>query len=362
MDFTTGGSSQEPTSTQRGEIAPRTVEYSQDFLSEIVGLEANAGERIQAGPVLKLMYDTAVAVSFRHCGIRPVLLRMDRIDLTRPICHMELVRIEGRMVEVGRSSMVIEVRCFAKSPNEREFTPRHVGHLTMVAIDDQGEPVRNLPPLSYDTPQGRESKALAAHRRAQMEERGNALAWTEQDGILSVSDLIEPEGPERYQRMLPEDTVVQVKGQVISHSNYLDVRVRAGDLLLSLDRVANYTARQFTRNENTITLSVNDVVFKQPLHATDRIEMISRVSYVRTHTLEIAIDIIVHTLEGEQVRLDPVDIFIVNYGPSGEKKKITTGLTLTDDNQDALRRCLKARTRFAFWKAHPESHLTQSLD
>ena len=29
-------------------------------------------------------------------------------------------------------------------------------------------------------------------------------------------------------------------------------------------------------------------------------------------------------------------------------------------DQDSLRRHLKARTRYAYWKSHPESHLIQS--
>lgn len=337
----------------------RTVEYSQDYLAEIVGHESHAGERIQAGPILKLMYETAVAVAFRHCGHRPVMLRLDRIDLTRVICHMDLVRIEGRMVEVGRSSMVIEVRCFAKKPTEREYSPRHVGFFTMVAINEEGQLARRLAPLSDDTPQGRESKALAAHRRAEIAERRQALEWIDREEGLRVEDVIEPLQAVRYDSLRADETVVRIKGQVISQGPQQDGRVRAGDLLVWLDRVANYTARQFAGNDHLVTLSVNDVVFKKALHATDRIELISRVAYVRTHTLEIAIDIIVHTLEGEQYPLDPVEFFLINYSPSGEKVKITTGLALSDEDQESLRRYLKARTRFAFWKAHPESHLTQ---
>lgn len=341
-------------------LEPRTVEYSQDYLAEVVGLESRAGERIQAGPVLKLMYDTAVAVAFRHCGHRPVMLRLDRVDFTRVICHMDLVRNEGRMVEVGRSSMVIEVRCFSKKSSEREFNPCHVGYLTMVAIDETGQPVRKLPPLSYDTPQGREAKALAAHRRAQLEERETALNWIDREERLRVEDVIEPSLPERYEYLKPAQTEVRVKGQVISQSTFLDGRVRAGDLLVWLDRIANYTVRQFTRNSQTITLSINDVFFTKPLHATDRIELISRVVYVRTHTLEVAIDIVVHTLDGGQYPLHPVEFFLINFSPSGEKRKITVGLTLSGEDQEGLRMYLKARTRYSFWKAHPESHLTQT--
>lgn len=339
--------------------APRTVEASQDYLAEIVGLDTLAGQRIQAGPILKLMYDTAVAVGFRHCGHRPVLARLDRIDLTRVICHNDLVRIEGRMVEVGRSSMVIEARCYNKRPGERSFRPCHVGFVTMVAIDPEGEPVRNLPPLSYESPQGRVSKALAAHRRAEIDERRAALEWIDRAERLRVEDVLEPLEAERYECVRPEQTEVRLKSQVISSSPQPDGRVRAGDLLVWLDRVATYTARQFCRNEHVITLSLNDIVFKRPLHATDRIELISRVTYVRTHTLEVALDLIVHTLAGEQIELDRVEIFLINFSPSGAKRPITTGLVLSEEDQASLRMYLKARTRFNFWKAHPESHLTQ---
>jgi hypothetical protein len=73
----------------------------------------------------------------------------------------------------------------------------------------------------------------------------------------------------------------------------------------------------------------------------------------------VAVDIIVHTLQGEQTQLDRVEFFLLNFSPSGDKRLVTTGLVLSEDDQESLRMYLKARTRFNFWKAHPESHLTQ---
>ena len=266
------------------------------------------------------------------------------------------------MIEVGRSSMVIEIKCYNKKPNEREFHPCHVGFVTMVAVDADGEPVRSIPPLSYDTPAGREVKALAAHRLAQLAERRDSLEWIDQEEHFQVSDVVDPDTETRYDIIKPEQSEVRIKGQIISQNPQMDGRIRAGDLLVWLDRVATYTARHFTRNDHAVTLSINDVIFKKPLHSTDRIELISRVVYVRTHTLEGAIDIIVHTLEGVKDQLDTVEFFILNYYPSGAKRKITTGLKLGNEDQDSLRWYLKARTRHAFWKSHPESHLTQSLE
>lgn len=340
--------------------AAHTVEDSADFLADIIGDASRTGERVHAGPVLKLMYDTAVSVALRHSGFRPVLLGLDRIDLPHRICHMDLVRLEGRIISVGRSSMAIEVNCFTKRPTEREFTPSHVGFVTMVAVDGQGDPIRNIPRLSYDSPLGVPAKSLAEHRTAQIAERRQAVEWIDEKNDFRVSDVIESEQAVRYDFLKPEETVVNVKGQIISQGVHQDGRVKGGDFLVWLDRVATYTARQFSRNDHVITLSINDMLFKRPLHATDRIELISRVIHVRTHTLEVSIDIIVHTMEGEQYPLDSVNFLILSYQPSGPKKKITTGLLLSDDDQDSLKRYIKARTRYSFWKSNPESHLTQS--
>ena len=109
-----------------------------------------------------------------------------------------------------------------------------------------------------------------------------------------------------------------------------------------------------------VTICVNDVLLKRPLLNADRVELQARVVYVRTHTLEVGIDITVHTLAGERYGLDSMDFQIFNFDASGEKKPITTGLKIEDGDQDGLRRYLRARTRYAYWKSHPESHLIQS--
>jgi acyl-CoA thioesterase 11/acyl-coenzyme A thioesterase 9 len=339
----------------------RTVDDSVDYLAEIVGDEARQGQRMQAGPILKLMYETAVAVALRHSGQRAVLLRMDRIDLTRQICHMDLLRLDGRLIEAGSSSMVVEVRGSSRRPAEREFSPSHVGFFTMVAIGSAGQTSRNNPKLSYDTPRGAEAQALAAHRRAELAERRQALEWIDRADGFRVEDVVEPDPIPRYDYVKPEQTRAQVKGQLSSQGAHPDGRIRGGDLLLWLDRVATYTARHFTRNDRVITLSVNDVLLKRPLHNTDQIELDARVAYVRTHTLEVDIDITVHQLHGPPWALGTVEFLIINFDASGGKKKITTGLSLDDGDQEGLRRYLKARTRYSFWKSNPESHLIQSL-
>ena len=273
---------------------------------------------------------------------------------------MDHVRMEGRLVEAGRSSMTIEINCRVKPHGEREFQESHVGFVKMVAVDEMGQPLRNIPALDYNSSEGAAAKALAEHRRAQIAERKAALEWIDGKENFQLSDVLEPEQSDRYEYLTPAETALQLKGQIISSGAHLDGRVKGGDFLVWLDRVATYTASQFTRNEYMVTLSVNDILFKQPLHATDRIELNSRVIHVRNYTLEVSIEITVHALNGEQYTLDPLDFLILNYSPSGEKRRITTGLRMDEADQEALRSYIRARTRYAFWKSNPESHLSQS--
>jgi len=339
--------------------ASKPVEASADFLANIIGDPRNVGERIQAGPVLRMMYETALSVAMRHSGARAVLVGFDRVDLPSHIRHLDLVRMEGQVVEVGQSSMIIEIRCEVKPHDEREFVGSNVGFVTMVAVDAKGQPLTSIPALDYDSPAGSAAKALAHHRKAQLAERQAALEWIDEKHDFQLGDVLEPEQSVRYEYLRPSETALQFKGQVISPGSYLDGRVKAGDFLAWLDQAAKYTASQFTRNENMVTLSVNDILFKQPVHSTDRIELNSRVIHVRNHTLEVSIDITVHALNGEQYTLDPVDLQLLNYGPSGEKRRITTGLLMDEADQESLRRYIRARTRYAFWKSNPESHLMQ---
>ncbi len=340
----------------------RTVEDSADFLAAIIGDETQRGHRVQAGPILLMMCDAAESVAMRHSGQRAVMQGLDRIDLTRVISHMDLVRLDARLVEVGRSSMVIEVRASVQRPTERAFTPSHVGFVTMVAVDLDERPVRDIPGLNYDTLLGAEAKVFAEHRRAQIEERKQALAWIGQGESLRPEDVIEPFQVRRYDYLTPQETIVQVKRRLVPRGPQDDFRIRAGELLFWADQVATYTARRFANNEQAITISVNDVLFKRSMHLDESIELRAQVAYVRSHSLEVAVDTVVHLPDGSTEFVAAMDFLIFNYDRSGVRKKITTGLKLDPSDQFSLQRYLQARTRYNFWKSHPESHLTQSPD
>ena len=337
----------------------KPVEASMESLAEIMGVSERAGLRMHAGPVLKKMYQTALSVALKHGGGRPVMVGMDRIDLAQPISHMDLLRLEGCLLEVSGAVMVVKVLGAVKRYGEREFENSHIGYFSMVSLNARGGPQKGVPRLDYASPEGQEAKVLSRHRLSQLEERQQAFGWVDEQTRLLPEEVLEADPVPRYEKLRPQETEVRVKGQLFSQG-VPDGRIRAGEMLEWMDRVATYTASQFTRNPHVITISVNDLNFRRPLHADDHIELIARVTYVRTHTLEVNITPRVYHLSGEVVELDPVDFLLLNHDASGLKRKIATGLNMDGAETESLRKYLKAKSRYQFWKNHPESHLSQA--
>ena len=68
------------------------------------------------------------------------------VDFKLPIRIGQMVETIGRIVEVGRSSMKVEVELVAEDlhSGERKLCTR--GHFVMIALDEEGHPIA-VPPL-----------------------------------------------------------------------------------------------------------------------------------------------------------------------------------------------------------------------
>ena len=106
---------------------------------------------MQAGAILDLMDVLAGRIAIRHSGSSVATISFDRVDLTYPILHQDLVRLEGQLVAVGNSSMTIEVQGYRKHLTMRQFMPIQRSYITMVAIHEVGKPNRDIPGLRYET-------------------------------------------------------------------------------------------------------------------------------------------------------------------------------------------------------------------
>lgn len=330
----------------------KTMADSATYLAEIVGEESLQGQRMQAGAILDLMDVAAGQAAVRHSGGPVVTLSFDRVDLLQPIMHGDLVRLEARVAAVGRSSMMVEVEVFRQDLMSREYVPVQRSFVTMVAIDGQRRPNPAIPGLRVETPEER-----AVHGRAQRQ-KALAAAWqrmheeTRALGGLKAGDVEDPVNRGKREFLAPRETVIQVRRAFMPrHTNILGT-VFGGDVLLWMDRVATACARRFARNRNMVTLSMNRILFKEPIFTTDLVEMTARVVYVRQYTLEVEIAVTLRRLDGTEVPSHSGYFIVLNYDDTGFKRPILTGLSLQDGDTEGLLRYLQARRRYEFWKEH----------
>jgi acyl-CoA thioesterase 11/acyl-coenzyme A thioesterase 9 len=280
-----------------------------------------------------------------------VTLSFDRVDLIYPIHHQDLIRLEGQLAAVGNSSMMVRVQCFRRDPAEREFRPIQHSYVTMVAIDSEGRSNPNIPGLRYET-----EEEAALHREAlAFKERSREWQHMQETavhaGTLRAEEVEEPLNGEKNTRIAPGETEIMVRRQFLPRNLNQLGAIFGGDILLWMDRVATYAAREFTANPHMVTIAMNRIFFRHPIYTTDLVELSAHVVYVRHYTLEVEIEVRLQRLSGETLQSHTGYFTVLNQDRMGTKSPVTTGLRLSDDDQQGLHRYKQARERHQFWRS-----------
>ena len=121
-------------------------------LQEIVFPDhANHLGTLFGGQALAWMDKAAFIAASRYARRTVVTARSEQVDFRLPIHQSQLVEVLARIVEVGRSSMQVEVELIAEDllGGERELCTR--GRFTMIALDGRGRPT-GIPALSEHPP------------------------------------------------------------------------------------------------------------------------------------------------------------------------------------------------------------------
>ena len=134
--------------------------------------DANIGGNVHGGTIMWMCDEVAGIAAIRHSGCRVVTAGMDRMTFQHPVYVGNLVTVHACVNAVWRSSMEVGVR--VESEDVRSGTTLHTStaYLTMVALDDQGNPT-GVPVLAPETPD-----EVRRQREAQLR-RDNRLAERE---------------------------------------------------------------------------------------------------------------------------------------------------------------------------------------
>jgi acyl-CoA hydrolase len=142
-------------------------------------LDANSAGNVHGGTVMKLCDEVAALSAIKHSRQRVVTAAMDRMAFLYPIRVGDLVTLSATVNAAWRTSMEVGVRVEAEDP--RTGAPRHTNtaYLTMVALDDDGNPTR-VPPLITSTPDEERRMREAELRRAnRLAERAQIVSHRE---------------------------------------------------------------------------------------------------------------------------------------------------------------------------------------
>src|SRR5437588_6796673 len=114
--------------------------------------DANSAGNVHGGTVMKLVDEAAGLAAIKHSRHRVVTAGMDRMTFLVPIHVGDLVTFKATVNAAWRSSMEVGVRVEAEDPRTGEARHTNTAYLTMVALDDQGNPTA-VAPVTAGTPE-----------------------------------------------------------------------------------------------------------------------------------------------------------------------------------------------------------------
>ena len=134
---------------------PRTVSRSHSELIRWMSIQdANSAGFVHGGVVMRMCDEAAGIAAIRHSGCRVVTAGMDRMTFLQPVHVGELLRCTASVNAVWRTSMEVGVRVEAENAVTGEVKNTGTAYLTMVAVDEHGQPVE-VPPLVVEGPPDR---------------------------------------------------------------------------------------------------------------------------------------------------------------------------------------------------------------
>ena len=155
---------------------PRPASASRSELIRWMSIQdANSAGFVHGGTVMRMCDEAAGIASIRHCGQRVVTAGMDRMTFTEPIHVGELLRCSASVNASWNTSMEVGVRVEAENAVTGEVRHTNTAYLTMVCVDEKGEPVP-VPPLEVEGPEEeRRQREAEVRRRNRLAERDQIL-------------------------------------------------------------------------------------------------------------------------------------------------------------------------------------------
>ena len=326
--------------------AVKTPTDSATYIAEIVGEESLFGQRMSAGKLLHMMDVAAGHSAAKHAECPLVTLAFDRVELLNFIYHMDYVHYDAYVIKVGRSSIVVNVEGYTKQPTQMEIQPAHSGVITMVAIDKNKRPCRNIPALEYRTSEDLEKKKMAQERERILKQRRQEIAQI--DSLKQIRSSRLKDFYKRKYYYTPAESELKIRKVFLPrNANSLGI-IFGGDTIEMMEELALASARQFTGNFGMVTIAMEDVLFMKPLNVDNLVEMDAKVIFVANTTLAVEITVrAIDYIAPYKSHVTNKGVFtVLNYDRAGKKTAIASGLDMSRASLAEKRSYLKEQIKY----------------
>lgn len=102
----------------------------------------NHYDTLFGGTAMYLMDEVAFITATRFARKKMVTVASDRIDFTKPIPSGTIVELVGRVIHLGNTSLKVLVEIYVEEMYSDRRQKAISGTFTLVAINDQKEPVK----------------------------------------------------------------------------------------------------------------------------------------------------------------------------------------------------------------------------
>lgn len=141
----------------------------------------------------------------------------------------------------------------------------------------------------------------------------------------------------RIYQMLPHSNELSMTVLMTPDKANFSGNVHGGDLLKLLDQVAYACASRFAGNQ-VVTLSVDQVIFNQPIHVGELVTFLASVNYTGRTSIEVGVKVISEDILTKVVRhVNSCFITMVAMDSERRPTEVPKLLPLTEDQQRRYR-------------------------
>ncbi len=129
----------------------RTVAYSKTESHHILRHEdINGEERLFGGKLMAWIDEAATMTAIRHSGLFVTTASVDNLQFIRGAYLNDMVVLYAKLTYVGSTSMEVRVDTYLEEPDGTKHEMNRA-HLTFVAVDEAGTPVKIPYKLELET-------------------------------------------------------------------------------------------------------------------------------------------------------------------------------------------------------------------